>query len=103
MRHKYVKSAIIEAWRDHRDQRGYATLLAKRFRVPPAVIHNVVHQHRKKTRMRNIEYRTKAILENPIPVMPENRITRPVKRLGKRILKNIFQSQVVFVSASNFN
>jgi len=99
MKHKYRKSAILTAWRRYKDTPNYAQMLGKRFGVPPAVIHNVVYQHRKKTRIRNMEYRKKLINDNPIPVVTER---KSVRRLGKRILRNIFQSQVVYVSARNF-
>jgi transposase-like protein len=93
MRHKYVKSSIIDAWRNYKGGKSYALLLAKQFKVTPAVIYNVIFQHRQKTRERTIKYRNNVINNNPIPI--ERKI------VNKRSFKN-FQSQVVFVSASNF-
>ena len=77
-KYNYSVTRIISDWRNRKMQRGYAKILAKKHKVPVAVIHNVIYQHRKNKRATDSNYRQTKIYRK----------------------KSIFQSYVVFAGAN---
>lgn len=59
--YKYSAAQIVADWRNREVQRGYAVGIAKKHKVPVAVVHNVIYQHRKKKRAIDLNYRTKTM------------------------------------------
>lgn len=88
-RYSYSSTAIIADWRADKST-GYAVRLAKKYKVPTHVIHNVIYQHRKKKAKLDANYRAKKE-GRPVPI-------------NKNVGQSIFRNHVVIASAmTNFN
>lgn len=90
IKYSYSSSNIIADWRKDKST-GYALRLAKKYKVPTHVIHNVIYQHRKKKAKLDANYRAKK----------EGRI---VNKKVINVGQSIFRNHVVIASAmTNFN
>jgi hypothetical protein len=88
-RFKYSTTAIMKDWRELRHTRGYAAKLAKKHRVPVAVIYNTVFQCRKKKAEIDRNYYEK------VKVPKKTKIAQKTRVIGTRYL---FQNSVVYAA-----
>lgn len=63
MRYDYNKSEIIAEWRKDKET-GWGQRIAKKLKVPVAVVFNVIYAHRRKRKEYNASYRAK-VTGNP--------------------------------------
>ena len=85
-RHKYSPTAIMKDWRELRHTKGYAAILAKKHRVPKAIIYNTIFHYRKK----------KAELDRNY----YEQVKKPKQMRNTRVIGNryLFQNSVVYAS-----
>lgn len=58
MRYDYNKTEIIAEWRKDKET-GWGRRIAKKLKVPVAVVFNVIYAHRRKRKEYNAKYRAK--------------------------------------------
>jgi hypothetical protein len=97
IRYSYSSTAIVADWRADKST-GYAVRLAKKYKVPTHVIHNVIYQHRKKKAKLDANYRAKKE-GRPVPNQ-----SKPKRKKAINVGQSIFRNHVVIASAmTNFN